>query len=81
MFAHPLQGGIHRAWIAVEQSAAYDPVMYFLATIFGLGFVLLGALGIVVAAVIGPETAQTFWGLSILCFITTSILAVLNAIF
>ena len=54
--------------------------MYAIASIFAVGFVLLGLLGIVVAAVAGPETAQPVWGLSILCFMATSVLAVLNAI-
>lgn len=55
--------------------------MTLIAYLFSLGFFGFGILGVIVAGLIDLPTAQTFWGLSILCLVGTTIAGLLGAIF
>lgn len=55
--------------------------MTVIVYMFALGFFGFGILGVIVAGFIDLPTAQTFWGLSILCLVGTTIAGLLGALF
>ena len=55
--------------------------MAVVVTILGLACLAFVVLGAVAAAAFGIETAQTFFGLGVACFLLASTLSMLAAVF